>query len=66
MAITTIPIVADLVGRLPVRRWVYYCVDDFSVWPGLDGELLGRMEDELLAKVDRTIAVSDTLMESLR
>ncbi|MCC9601464.1 glycosyltransferase [Stieleria sp. JC731] len=66
IVITTIPIVADLVGRLPAARWVYYCVDDFSVWPGLDGEMLGRMEDELVAKVDCTIAVSDTLMESLR
>jgi glycosyltransferase involved in cell wall biosynthesis len=66
IAITTIPIVADLVGELPVRKWVYYCVDDFSVWPGLDGKLLGRMEDELVAKVDCTLAVSDTLVESLR
>ena len=30
VAVTTIPIVADLVGGLPVRRWVYYCVDDFG------------------------------------
>ncbi|WP_436715012.1 glycosyltransferase [Roseiconus lacunae] len=66
VVITTIPIVADLVDSLPAKRWVYYCVDDFSVWPGLDGEMLGRMEDELVAKVDCTIAVSDTLMDSLR
>ena len=36
VAITTLPIVADLMDDLPVRRWVYYCVDDFSQWPGLD------------------------------
>jgi len=42
MAITTIPIVADLVGQLPVRRWLYYCVDDFSLWPGLDSRQIGR------------------------
>ncbi|QDV82886.1 Putative teichuronic acid biosynthesis glycosyltransferase TuaH [Stieleria magnilauensis] len=65
VAITTIPIVADLIGRLPVKSWIYYCVDDFSVWPGLDGKTLGRLEDELIAKVDRTIAVSDHLIESL-
>ncbi|WP_197456038.1 glycosyltransferase [Stieleria neptunia] len=65
VAITTIPIVADLVGKLPVKSWVYYCVDDFSVWPGLDGKTLGRLEDELIAKVDRTIAVSDHLVDSL-
>ncbi|WP_186775191.1 glycosyltransferase [Allorhodopirellula solitaria] len=61
VAVTTIPIVADLVGHLPVRRWIYYCVDDFSVWPGLDGPTLGRMEDELLPKMDLIVAASDSL-----
>src|ERR1700730_13210873 len=37
IAITTLPIVADLIGPLPVAHWVYYCVDDFTQWPGLDG-----------------------------
>src|SRR5262249_14319840 len=36
VAITTLPIVADLMGVLPVQSWVYYCVDDFGRWPGLD------------------------------
>ena len=35
------------VGRLPVDRWVYYCVDDFSVWPGLDADVMRTMEQEL-------------------
>ena len=35
-AVTTIPLVADLIGALPVRRWIYYCVDDFGEWPGLE------------------------------
>ena len=48
VAVTNIPIVADLVGRLPVRRWVYYCVDDFAEWPGLDGHTLRAMEAELV------------------
>src|SRR5438874_2252211 len=36
VAITTMPTAADLVGTLPVAHWVYYCVDDFSAWPGID------------------------------
>jgi glycosyltransferase involved in cell wall biosynthesis len=40
---------------------VYYCVDDFGVWPGLDGRTLRDMEAELVAKVDSVIAVSETL-----
>jgi glycosyltransferase involved in cell wall biosynthesis len=65
IAVTTLPVVADLIGLLPVRRWVYYCVDDFSEWPGLDGETLRRMEEDLVRKADSLIAVSSTLQEKL-
>lgn len=64
--VTTLPLTADLVGRVPARRWVYYCVDDFSVWPGLDGRTLRLMEQRLLGKVDRVIAVSETLQDRLK
>jgi glycosyltransferase involved in cell wall biosynthesis len=66
VAVTMVPVVADLVGYLPVQRWVYYCVDDLSEWPGLDQETLRRMEDRLLTRVDRVIAVSRTLQDRLR
>jgi hypothetical protein len=61
VVVTTLPLVADLVGRVRAARWVYYCVDDFAAWPGLDGRTLGRMEAELVAKVDVAVAVSETL-----
>ena len=44
---------------------MYYCVDDFAEWPGLDGSTLRAMESELVAKVDALIAVSDALQEKL-
>jgi glycosyltransferase involved in cell wall biosynthesis len=65
VALTTLPIVADLMGPLPVRRWVYYCVDDFGVWPGLDGESLRRLEEVVVRRADVLLAVSDTLQEKL-
>lgn len=65
VALTTLPIVADLVGSLSVDRWVYYCVDDFSTWPGLDGRTLGRMETKLARNVDQVICVSETLRARL-
>ncbi len=65
IAITTIPIVADLMDDLPVARWVYYCVDDFSVWPGLDQVSLRQMEQRLVRRADRVIAVSETLQTRL-
>jgi len=65
VVVTTIPVVADLAGRVRAARWVYYCVDDFSVWPGLDGRTMRDMERELVAKVDVAVAVSETLREHL-
>ena len=65
VVITTLPLMADLVGRVRAARWVYYCVDDFSVWPGLDGRTMRDMEAELVPKVDIAIAVSETLQAHL-
>jgi len=65
VAVTTMPTVADLVGELPVRRWVYYCVDDFAAWPGLDGPAVERLEAQLIERVDVVIAVSEHLCERM-
>jgi glycosyltransferase involved in cell wall biosynthesis len=65
VAITTIPIVADLVGSLAVDRWVYYCVDDFGQWPGLDQRPLQEMESLLVERADTLIAASESLQERL-
>jgi glycosyltransferase involved in cell wall biosynthesis len=65
IVVTTLPIVADLVDHLPVQRWVYYCVDDFGQWPGLDGPALRSMERDLVHKADELIAVSETLQQRL-
>ncbi len=66
IAVTTIPLVADLIGRLPVRRWVYYCVDDFSVWPGLDHRAVGTLETRLIERVDGVVAASENLQARVR
>jgi glycosyltransferase involved in cell wall biosynthesis len=65
LALTTLPIVSDLLGALPVQRWIYYCVDDFGEWPGLDSRPLRRMEIDLVRRADRLLAVSETLRQKL-
>jgi glycosyltransferase involved in cell wall biosynthesis len=65
VAVTTLPIVSELIGVLPVRRWVYYCVDDFGEWPGLDQAALKRMEGRLIERADQVIAVSATLKDKI-
>lgn len=63
--ITTLPLVADLVGELPAAKWVYYCVDDFGHWPGYDGATMTAMERDLVPKIDTAIAVGETLVNKL-
>ncbi len=62
--VTTIPNAAGVVGRLGEALSVYYCVDEFSEWPGADRDVLLSMEAELLERVDLVIATSETLFES--
>lgn len=66
VCLSTLPLVADLPGQFPARKWVYYCVDDFSVWPGYDGATMARMERDFLPKCDEIVAVSDTLVTHLK
>ena len=65
VAVTTLPITADLPDTLSVDRWVYYCVDDFSQWPGLDGDTLRRMDHDMIQQADSLIAVSETLQSMI-
>ena len=65
IAVTTLPITADLVGQIPVEKWVYYCVDDFSVWPGLDGHTMKEMDREMIQAADTLVAVSETLQDHI-
>lgn len=65
VAVTTLPITADLPDTLAADRWIYYCVDDFSQWPGLDGDTLRRMDHDMIQQADSLIAVSETLQSMI-
>lgn len=62
--VTTIPNAAGLVGQLGEAASVYYCVDEFSEWPGADRRAMLEMEAELLRRVDLVVATSDALFEA--
>jgi len=64
-AVTTIPIVADLLESLAVDRWVYYRVDDFRHWPEMDGRVMADMERRLISDADRIVAASERLREGV-
>ncbi len=60
--LATLPDAGDYAGRFGESLVVYYCVDDFTQWPGMDQpELVRDMENKLLAKADLVAAVSENL-----
>lgn len=64
-AVTTVPVVADIMDDLDVGSWTYYCVDDWSTWVGLDHKPLAALEEQVLQKADRIIAASAKLQDRL-
>ncbi len=66
IAITTLPIVAPFLNQLPVQRWIYYCVDDFALWPGLSGRALRIQERQLVKRAETVVAASENLAANLR
>jgi glycosyltransferase involved in cell wall biosynthesis len=62
--VTTIPNAAGVVGEIDESASIYYCVDEFSEWPGADRKTMIALEDELLAKVDLVVATSEALFEA--
>ncbi|ODS33245.1 MAG: putative glycosyltransferase [Candidatus Scalindua rubra] len=64
--ITTLPNASDYIGAFDEILDVYYCVDEFSEWPGVEKELVKEMDDELTRKVDLMIVTSDALYRTKR
>ncbi len=62
--ISTLPQTAGLFSRRAFYRNVYYCVDDFTNWGGVDGRTMASLEGELLGHCDVLIATSQGLLES--
>ena len=61
VVLSALPITADLPARVDAKRWVYYCVDDFSAWPGLDSTPLQQMEKDFVARADRIVTAGENL-----
>lgn len=64
--VSTVPNACDYAGHLEEGRIVYYCVDDFTQWPGLEHELVARMEEKLISKSNELVATSRQLYEKLK
>jgi glycosyltransferase involved in cell wall biosynthesis len=61
IVLTTFPSTADYCGAFDEAAHIYYCVDDFTHWPGVDRKMVLSMEDELIAGCDLVLATSREL-----
>jgi glycosyltransferase involved in cell wall biosynthesis len=65
IVVTTVPNASEYPELLEGRKVIYYCVDDFSLWPGLDVDVVREMETRLVERANRIITVSDNLFQRL-
>ncbi len=66
VVLTTVPNGVDGAGLAGSRTLVYYCVDDFTHWPGVDALAAATMEGELLAAAHLVVATSAHLAATRR
>ncbi|MDL2274582.1 glycosyltransferase [Desulfosarcina sp. OttesenSCG-928-G10] len=60
--LATQPLASDYIGHFDESLVVYYCVDDFTCWPGMNQpEMVRAMENKFLAHADLTIVTSESL-----
>jgi glycosyltransferase involved in cell wall biosynthesis len=59
-----IPHVPYLVGSLGEKLCVYYCIDDYSAYPGVNSTVVRSMDDETTRRADVVFIASDTLLKA--
>lgn len=64
--VTALPLAATILEHVAFDRVVYYCVDDFALWPGANRAVQAELERRLLARSDVVIAASRDLEARLR
>ncbi|MCI0703407.1 MAG: glycosyltransferase [Planctomycetia bacterium] len=57
-----VPHVPFLVGELGEQLSVYYCIDDYSAYPGVHPDTVRAMDAETTRKADVVFVASDTLL----
>jgi glycosyltransferase involved in cell wall biosynthesis len=62
--VSTLPIAGFAFRDPAFARTIYYCVDDFTTWPGVSGETMLRLEAEVVEACDLLVATSTALLES--
>lgn len=65
IVLTTLPHFWPSISDIERSGLIYYCVDDFTHWPGADGEAVRAAERQLLGQSDVVLAASRELQSRL-
>lgn len=63
IVITTLPITAEYIDHFEAETIVYYIVDDFLEWPGINQRYMARLEKILIGKANLLIASAERLCQ---
>jgi len=63
--VITAPNACEYIGLCGENKVIYYCVDDFSEWPGVEKELVQKMESSLIQQSDVFFATSQHLYDKI-
>lgn len=58
------PAAAVIAGSLGEERLIYYCVDEYAAFSGVDGDVLATLENDLLKKAGLVVTSAAGLYES--
>jgi len=61
--LTSLPSAIDLLDGIDARLSVYYRVDDWTQWPGIDGGVASDLERRTMDRVDLTFCTSRALLD---
>ena len=61
-----VPHPGALAGNLGERLTVYYCIDDYAAFPGVDAEAIRRMDEALTRAADTVFVASPALLDAKR
>lgn len=64
--VTGSPPSAGVVGQLGEAASVYFCMDDFLNFPGVDARMIAPLERKLLQRVDALVATASSLTHTKR
>jgi glycosyltransferase involved in cell wall biosynthesis len=63
VVLTTWPFLGNLMGHLDEDLSIYYRVDDFSEFPGVNRQNIERLEHEIIDKVDMVVGSAENLCQ---